>query len=128
MKKILVLLSLIYFISCATEYCAQLKEVKEANDCLTSSVEKETNNCCFVTVEASGKNVNACFETDKTYTLDQIRKALTEQYKKDGQTLVDLKCPSDQGEQPTPAPTPEPTPTKSSYLKEGILLLTAFLL
>ena len=120
MKKILVLLSLIYFISCSTEYCANVKEIKEENDCLKSIVEKETDNCCLIVVQDKGVNVNACAEFDKSYTLEQIEASLTKQYSEAGQTFVSLKCPSDQGTAPTPA--------NGSYLRTGLLLLVTFLL
>ena len=126
MKKVLVLLSLIYFISCVTEYCNKVEVIESADDCLTSQVEKETDNCCFLIVNDKGVNVNACTEVDKSYTLEQIEAALTKQYAEAGQTFVSLKCPDDQGT--TPTPTPTPTPASGSYLRTGLLLLAAFLL
>ena len=124
MKKVLVLLSLIYFISCVTEYCNKVEVIESADDCLTSQVEKDTDNCCYIVVKVNGDDVNACYEFDKSYTLEQIEESLKKQYAEAGQTFVSVKCPDDQGT----TPTPTPTPASGSYLRTGLLLLAAFLL
>ena len=96
MKNILVLLSLIYFISCSTEYCNILQDVESPNDCLYALPSDENNNCCFIQVGVDTvlghQSVKVCYEFNKKYSIDEIRTALDYQYKQADQILEDLKC------------------------------------
>ncbi len=124
MKKVLVLLSLIYFISCVTEYCDEVKSIQSDDDCLSSEVRDGANNCCLIEIKEGDKY--GCGEYPKSLTVEQIFEQLKPQYEKEGQTLVSVKCPNDQGTNPTPSPSP--SPSNGSYLRTGLLLLAAFLL
>ena len=126
MKKILVLLSLIYFISCVTEYCDEIENVQTADDCLTSNVKNETDNCCYIEVKVGDQNGYGCGEYHKSLTVDYIFNYLKSYFENQGKTLVSVKCPNDQGTNPTPSPSP--SPSNGSYLRTGLLLLAAFLL
>ena len=125
MKKILILLSLIYFISCGTEYCNSITQADKSEDCLTAEVQDANNNCCYLqigqsTTEGSQTIGKLCYEFSKQATLDQLKEQLTKQYQGDNQILENIICPSDQGQ--------GGSTTNGSYLKTGILLLVAFFL
>jgi len=125
MKKILILLSLIYFISCGTEYCNTITQADNSEDCLTAEVQDANNNCCYLqigyTAEDGTKGVaKPCFEVSKQATLEKIKADLTKQYEAEYKTLEDVICPADQGQ--------GGSTTNGSYLKTGILLLVAFFL
>ena len=113
MKSILVLLSLIYFISCSTESCNGTKDPQSPDVCFSTPADDANNNCCFIQVgietQAGHGSAKVCDEFSKTLSIDEIRTSLINQYQKENQVLEDLRC-------------------KGSYLKAGLLLLTAFLL
>ena len=113
MKSILVLLSLIYFISCSTETCNSVQDAQSANDCFSTPVADTNNYCCYIQVKTNvptgAVTSRVCFEYNKSLSIDEIKTALINQYKQTNQELEDFRC-------------------KGSYLKAGLLLLTAFLL
>ena len=53
MKSILVLLSLIYFISCSTETCNSVQDAQSANDCFSTPVADPNNYCCYIQVKVN---------------------------------------------------------------------------
>ena len=117
MKKILILLSFIYFVSCGTEYCNSIQQAENSENCLSAEVQDQNNNCCYLQIGLGTQGVaKLCYEFTKAATLEKIKADLTAQYQAEGKTLEDVICPADQGY------------SKGSYLKTGILLLAAFLL
>lgn len=116
MKKILILLSFIYFVSCGTIYCNSIQQAEKSEDCLSATVQDQNNNCCYLQIAVGTQVAKVCYEFTKAATLEKIKADLTAQYQAEGKTLEDVICPADQGY------------SKGSYLKTGILLLAAFLL
>ena len=116
MKRILVLLSLIYFISCSSTVCNEITNIKSADDCLSGDVSSAENNCCYLHITGPNHSQQNCYEYPKTYPLEEIYSQLNQKYQPQGYKLEVVTCPADQAR------------NKGSYLKTGILLLAAFLL
>ena len=94
MKKILILLSLIYLVSCKL-FCNTEENPKNYEDCFNRVLEDEENNCCYLKVFApSLGNVSVCYEFRKSLDIEYLRKELTRQYYEDNSTLEELACPS----------------------------------
>ena len=113
MKRILVLLSLIYFISCSTETCNDVKDPQNPNECFSTPVVDSNDYCCYIKVRqyigTQYQYGSICYEYNKGLSLDEVKNTLINYYTNKGQELEDFRC-------------------KGSYLKAGLLLLTAFLL
>jgi hypothetical protein len=94
MKKILVLLSLIYFISCSTLCEDKDTKVVEGKSCFSRSVEEESKHCCYVTGKhSSGQSLTQCFEGPIKMSLNDMKSQLKEQLAASDYTLTDLGCP-----------------------------------
>ena len=113
MKKFLIL-ALICFIACSTETCQDRTVAPEvAEDCFGRLTEVGSN-CCLIQVLAEGKDRRTmCFDYDKDISVDDIYRALSETYTKQGHVLENVVCPDDQ---------------HAGFIKVGLLLLAAFLL
>ncbi len=96
MKNILILLSLIYFISCSKKTCNLITEAQSPKDCFSASVNDKNNHCCFIQVRDNKflghQSAKVCYEYNKRIPIDEIRKALDSQYKLDNQVLEDFRC------------------------------------
>lgn len=94
MKKILVLLSLIYFISCSTLCEDKETKIVEGKTCFNRDAEGENKHCCYVTGKhTSGQSLTQCFEGPIKMSLNDMKSQLKEQLATSGYTLTDLGCP-----------------------------------
>ena len=139
MKKAIIILSLIYFISCSSlcEDDENLPTKKE--DCYdreTSYVEKE---CCYtyidVTIFNQTKKAKSCFESELDADLEEEKKKAIEEIESLGGKVyaLDIYCSSHEKEDTSEKDTSEKDTTKpnfffSSYLIFGFLLILYLLL
>ena len=149
MKKAIIILSLIYFISCSSlcDNDENLQTQKE--DCYdreTSFVEKE---CCYTYIEITffdqTTNSTACFEFELGADLEEVKKKAIEEIESFGGKIdaLDLYCSSHEKEDTSEEDTSEkdtsekdtseedttkPNSSFSSYLRIGFLLILYLLL
>ena len=94
MKKILILLSLIYLVSCKLS-CDAGTLPNNYEDCYNRGLENEDNFCCYLKVSIpSFGNVSVCYEFQKSIDIEFTRKLLISQYSEYNQTLEEFSCPS----------------------------------
>ena len=95
MKNILVLLSLIYFISCSKETCDIFSDVQSEKDCFSASVSDKNNNCCYVKIRFNigeiEKSLQFCNKYTKSLSANYIKTELQKLYQ-EGQIVEDVKC------------------------------------
>ena len=109
MKKILLVLSLLYLAFCETLSCKdESKAPSKASDCLQRTPSTNDLTCCYGKFTALGLTSQACFELEKGLNSDEIKKKMQEE----GGGLITIEDFSCRG----------------SYLKMGLLLLATFLL
>ena len=107
MKKILLALSLLYLAFCGELACLDQAKPSQASDCLQRTPSSKNSVCCYVEYSYLIATIKTCGEATKGFNSDEIKKKLQEQIVVG--TIKDFKC-------------------SGSYLKIGLLLLTAFLL
>ena len=91
MKKILIIFSLIYFISCKT-LCDAQEELDNAEDCFNREAQ-DNYNCCYLTVkDSSGSAQTQCFEGPIGMDRSALKEALVAQIQA-GYTLSGFDCP-----------------------------------
>ena len=112
MKKILLALSLLYLAFCGELACLDQAKPSQASDCLQRTPSSKNSVCCYVEGSAVILKYKMCAEATKGFSSDQIKEQLKKEIEKQYSSLItleDFKC-------------------SGSYLKIGLLLLTAFLL
>ncbi len=117
MKKALLILSLIYFISCKT-LCSSDEEVKEAKDCFGREPDYESTSCCYVdgtiTIDELTQSGGDCYSFKPGISKEELAKIMVEQIKTFmpdsvvNVTINSYKC-------------------SGSFLKIGFLFLALFL-
>ena len=97
MKKIFILLSLIYFISCKID-CNSGEYAESSDDCFNRSVQKEDeNHCCYFKISKSSEILGMCLEYSKNVSLDDLKKLLTEAYaNNEDAKFEDVLCPTNE--------------------------------
>ena len=122
MKKALLILSLIYFISCKT-LCSDEADVKEASECFARDADYENTSCCFVdatmTIMGETFSDSGCYSFKPGISNDEIANKMVEEIKKMSPEEIEVtvkvnsyKCPSS---------------NSGSFLKIGFLFLVLFL-
>ena len=95
MKNILVLLSLIYFISFSKETCDIFLDVQSEKDCFSASVSDKNNNCCYVQIGFKigeiDQSLKFCNEYNKDFSANDIKTELQKYYQK-GEIVEVVKC------------------------------------
>ena len=111
MKKILLALSLLYLAFCETLSCEDKPTTSKASECMQRTPKTNDIMCCYAEVKYNGQYSKTCFDAPRVLSSDEIKKQLIEksQKKYPGMTVNDFSC-------------------SGSYLKIGLLLLTAFFL
>ena len=111
MKKILLALSLLYLAFCETLSCLGGSTPSQASDCIQRTPKSNDNMCCYAKYKYGQQNLKGCCDVPKALSTDEIKKQLIEKFQQEypGITIEDFSC-------------------SGSYLKIGLLLLTAFLL
>ena len=102
MKKTLILLSLIYFISCKIS-CEQRDNIPEnKEDCYNRAVVNENGVvCCYIKVKTP-VSVSACVEIQDSLNKEFMKKVLVSQYSGLNYTLEDFSCPTKEKKDDTP--------------------------
>ena len=96
MNKILILLSLIYLISCKLACSSEEKDPENEQECYERAVDDEDNGvCCFIKVKGLEllDTVNKCAEFDNKINKDFIKQSLISQYSNNNYTLENFSCP-----------------------------------
>ena len=133
MKKAIIILSLIYFISCSTLCDDKENLPTKKEDCYereTSLVEKE---CCYLYIELSvlgvKNNSTFCFEFEIGADLEKEKKKAIQDIEALGGKVdvLDLYCSSHEKEDTSEQDTTKPY-SSSSYLRIGFLLILCLLL
>ena len=101
MKKILILLALIYFASCSSE-CANVQNPDTADQCYNAGTGEENSSCCFL--RHPTENIKVCLEIPNDVNIEEFIKDKYPAYKG-----YDVSC-------------------FASYLKRGLLLLASLFL
>ena len=122
MKKFLILVSLIFFVSCENKDCLEeydpLHPPKES-DCLKRDsmiVENVELTCCYfqvkVTVEKRSVTSSMCYPFKKDYSKEDLQEFINDNFPSDEDMKMEVKKVS----------------CKGSYLKFGFLLLSLLLI
>ena len=95
MKKFIILVSLLYFISCKV-FCGNNElSAEDKTDCFGRDVENaENNHCCFMELLHTSNYTNfACFESPKLWGDEEIRQYLNGILPSMDYSLIDYTCP-----------------------------------
>ncbi len=94
MKKTLILLSLIYFVSCKIS-CGEIDNPPEnKEDCYNRALENENEDvCCYLKVKTPA-SVSVCTELKDSLNKEFIKKVIVSQFKEHNYTLEDFSCPT----------------------------------
>ncbi len=97
MKRILIIFSLIYFISCKT-LCTAEEALEDSKDCFTREAQDTSYNCCYMTTKDSSDSLHTqCFEGPKRMKHDVMKENIQGQLPT-GFTLTDFACPEEKEE------------------------------
>ena len=96
MNKILILLSLIYLISCKLSCISSEKEPENSEDCYNRALDNEDNDvCCYVKINIPLKgNMSLCREFEIGINKEFIKQTLAATYSQFNSTLEDFSCPT----------------------------------
>lgn len=97
MERILIIFSLIYFISCKT-LCNADDRLEDGKDCFTRETENTKHNCCYMTTKDSSDSLRTvCVLAPKKMKLDIMKETIESEIPSD-LTLIDLACPEEKEE------------------------------
>ena len=115
MKRVIIILSLIYYISCSSLCMNTETYPTNKQDCYQRETSTTQSKCCFLTTDVSmagtKATVSICSEVPIGYDLEEYKKLMIQQLETQGMTVqrIDVDC-------------------AHSYLKIGFLLILFFLL
>ena len=102
MKKTLILLSLIYFVSCEISCMGTDNLPENYEDCYNRGLENENEDvCCYLKVKTPAILLSTCVELPNSLNKDFAKKVLISQYKEQNFTLEDFSCPTKKKEDDT---------------------------
>ena len=95
MKRFIILVSLLYFISCKVLCGNNDQSAEDKTDCFGRGLQDEENNhCCFMEILHTSNYTNfACFESPKLWADEQIRQYLNGVLPTMDYSLIDYTCP-----------------------------------
>ena len=97
MKKTLILLSLIYLVSCEM-LCMGVENPKNNKDCFNRRLENEKENvCCFLKTKMDTISESTCAEMPNGINQEFLKKML-DQYSEVNYTIEELSCPTKEKE------------------------------
>ena len=128
MKKVIIILSLIYFISCSS-YCEDTTSnvPTKKEDCYERQTTVTKNECCFATgeftLDGQKKSSMSCGEVPLGSDLEEVKKKAIQEAEAIGIKVdsFNIYCPSHEKKSDIPS-------SSSSYLKIGFLLILCFIL
>ena len=125
MKRVIIILSLIYFISCSS-LCGDMENFPtKREECYQRESSMTENECCFLSANVSSEGskitFSLCGEVPIGYNLEEFKKLMIQQLEEKGMQVnsLDIYCSSQDK---------NPDTSSSSYLKIGFLLILFFLL
>ena len=125
MKKVIIILSLIYFISC-TSLCEDFEYVPtKKEDCYEKETTVTQNECCFLSIDYTfgeqKQSSMSCDEIPLGFDLEEEKKKIIQNSEAMGVKVdsINIYCHSHEK---------KPDTSSSSYLKIGFLLILCFIL
>ena len=101
MKKTLILLSLIYFVSCEIS-CMGTDNIPENHeDCYNRGLENEKEDVCFYLKIKTPEVLSTCVELPNALNKELAKKMLISQYSQLNYSLEDFSCPTKKKEDDT---------------------------
>ena len=95
MNKILILLSLIYLISCKLECTSFEKQPENREECYNRALENEDDICCFLNYSSPFfGNYSKCEELDAKTNIEFVKQVLNATYSKNNVTIDVFSCPT----------------------------------
>ena len=131
MKKLIIILSLIYFIS-SKSVCEDIQNIPtKKSNCYARESSFTENECCYSNIKVTsfyGQTIKqiVCSEFKIGTDLKKLKRNITQKIEEKGLKVdsFDLICPS-QDDSPDP---PETNSSSTSFLKLGFLLILCFIL